>query len=99
MITILAKLQATPGKEDELKNVLTTMVSKVKANESGVPVYSLHVADNDPTLFLFYEQYDNADAFKAHAETSHMKEMGGALRGLLAGKPVIERFTQIAGVA
>lgn len=99
MITLLAKLQANAGKEDELRAVLTEMVGKVKANEAGKAVtYSLHVSDSDPTLFLFYEQYSGPDAFEAHGKTEHMAAMGAQLRGLVAGRPVIERYTQIAGV-
>ncbi len=99
MITIVAKLQANPGKEDELKAVLTEMVDNVKANEAGaVTSYSLHVSDTDPTLFMFYEQYSSAEALGAHGKTDHMRAMGAKLGGLLAGRPVIERYTQLAGV-
>ncbi|MBA4180651.1 MAG: hypothetical protein C0506_08705 [Anaerolinea sp.] len=99
MITIVAKLQAAPGKEAELKEALTKMVAAVKANEAGaVPTYSLHVAKDDPTTFLFYEQYASAEAQEAHGKTAHMAELGGSLRGVLAGRPVIESYTQIAGV-
>ncbi|MCL4231946.1 MAG: antibiotic biosynthesis monooxygenase [Dehalococcoidia bacterium] len=97
MITIVAKLQAAPGKEGELRAVLAEMVGKVRAGEPGVVNYSLHTADNDPTLFMFYEQYASAEAFDAHGKTDHMRAMGGKLAGLLGGRPVIERFTQIAG--
>ncbi len=99
MITIVAKLQANAGKEEELKAVLSEMVGQVKIHESGaVPTYSLHVSDSDPTLFLFYETYRDADAATAHNTTDHMKAMGGKLGGLLAGRPVIERYTRIASV-
>jgi quinol monooxygenase YgiN len=99
MITVVAKLQAAPGKEDELKAVLTDMVGKVKQHEAGaVPVYSLHTSNDDPTMFLFYENYRDADAATAHNTTDHMKAMGSALGGLLAGRPVIERYTRIASV-
>lgn len=99
MITIVAKLQANPGKEDELRAVLTEMIKNVKEKEAGKAVtYSLHTADNDPTTFMFYEQYADTAALEAHGQTEHMKAMGGQLRGLLAGRAVIERYTQIAGV-
>lgn len=99
MITIVARLQANPGKEDELKNVLSTMVGQVGEKESGRVVrYSLHTADNDPMTFLFYEQYADQDALDAHGKTEHMAAMGASLKGLLAGRPVIERYTQIAGI-
>ncbi len=100
MITIVAKLQAQPGKEDELRAALTTMVAGVKEHEAGkVPTYSLHVSDTDPTMFLFYEQYSSADASAEHNKTDHMKALGAALAGVVAGRPVIERYTQIAGVS
>ncbi|MEO9254898.1 MAG: putative quinol monooxygenase [Tepidiformaceae bacterium] len=99
MITIVAKLQANAGKEDELAAVLKKMVAAVKQNEAGkVPTYSLHTSKNDPTLFMFYEQYADAAAFEAHGKTEHMKEMGGSLAGLLAGRPVIEQYESIATV-
>ena len=50
MITVVAKLQAAPGKEAELRSVLSEMVANVKKHEAGaVPTYSLHVSDSDPT--------------------------------------------------
>ncbi len=99
MITIVAKLKAIEGKQDELKKSLTTMIAAVKANEPGVPVYSLHTANDDPTLFMFYEQYVDADAQKAHGTTDHMKAFGASLRGVLDGRPQIEAYTQIDGVS
>ncbi len=99
MITVVAKLQAVAGKEDALRGVLTEMVGNVGKAETGKVVrYSLHTSDSDPTLFMFYEQYANAEAFQAHGQTDHMKAMGASLGGLLAGRPVIERYTQIAGI-
>jgi quinol monooxygenase YgiN len=99
MITVVAKLKAVEGKEAELRAVLEAMVGNVKVHEAGkVPAYSLHTSDADPALFLFYEQYANAEALAAHGTTDHMKAMGGQLRGLLDGRPEIERYTQIAGV-
>ncbi|MGH2609877.1 MAG: putative quinol monooxygenase [Tepidiformaceae bacterium] len=101
MLTVVAKLQAAPGKESQLKETLTKMVAAVKANEPGRAVaYSLHVANDDPTTFLFYEQYADDDAVKAHGATEHMGALNSAIRDgqLLAGRPVIERYTKIAGV-
>jgi quinol monooxygenase YgiN len=100
-ITIVAKLTAAEGKADELRAVLTEMVQQVKANEAGKALaYSLHTSDSEPNVFMFYEQYADAAAVEAHGKTAHMAAMGGKLRdgGLLAGRPSIERYTQIAGV-
>ena len=101
MITIVAKLTAVEGKADALRTALTEMVGNVKKNESGpVACYSLHTSDTDPNLFLFYEQYANDAAVEAHGKTDHMRAMGLAMRdqGLTAARPVVERYTQIAGI-
>ena len=98
MITVVAKLQAQEGKEAELEAVLSEMVEAVGENEPGVPVYSLHVSDEDPTVYLFYEQYESPEAQTAHRETAHMTAMGAKLQGLLAGRPEIARYTLVAGI-
>ena len=101
MLTIVAKLQAAPGKEEQLKETLTKMVASVKENEHGRAVaYSLHVSNDDPATFLFYEQYADDAALQAHGTTEHMGALNTAIRDgqLLGGRPTIERYTQIAGV-
>ena len=100
-ITLVAKLTAAEGKADELKAALTEMVAAVKENEAGKALaYSLHTSADDPNVFLFYEQYSDEEALAAHSKTSHMAAMGGKIVSgkLTAGRPVIERYTQIAGV-
>ncbi len=98
-ITLVAKLTAAEGKADELRTVLTEMVGQVSRHEAGrATAYSLHTSDSDPNLFMFYEQYADAAAFEAHGKTEHMAAMGAKLRGLLNGRPAIERYTQVAGV-
>ncbi len=98
MITVIARLTAQAGKEDDVRAALTEMVTAVSEHEPGVPTYSLHVSGDDPAVFMFYEQYDGADAQQAHRETDHMRALGGKLQGLLAGRMEISRYTQIAGV-
>jgi len=99
MITIVASLKAQPGKEEELKAALTEMVGQVREKEAGkVTSYTLHTKDDDPSTFLFYEQYRDAEAFAAHGTTDHMKALGAKLGGVLAGRPEIGRYTQIAAI-
>lgn len=98
MITVIARLTAAEGKADEMRAALETMVGNVDANEPGVLAYSLHTVDDDPNVFYFYEQYENAEAQQAHGQTEHMAALGGALRELAGARPEIIRCTQIAGV-
>lgn len=99
MITVVAKLPVTPGKEEEVEAAFKTMVAAVKANEKGpVVTYSLHKSVNEPGVYLFYEQYESEDAIAAHGKSEHMAALNGALKGNLAGRPTIERYTKIAGI-
>ncbi|MBM3140682.1 MAG: antibiotic biosynthesis monooxygenase [Chloroflexi bacterium] len=98
MITVLARLTAAAGKEAQMQAELEKMVAAVDGNEPGVAVYSLHTVQDQPGVFLFYEQYASQEAFQAHGQTDHMKALGAALRELSGGRPEITRLTQIAGV-
>jgi quinol monooxygenase YgiN len=87
------------GKADEFEQAAREQIAAVGANEAGKAlIYTLHRSTEDPNLFLFYEQYQGADALAAHGTTDHMKAFGGKLRGLLDGRPVIERYESLAGI-
>lgn len=99
MITIVAKLRTQDGKGDAFAEAARGQIAAVAANEQGKTlVYTLHRSTTDPNLFLFYEQYADADALAAHGTTDHMKAFGGQIRDLLAGRPEIERYESIVGL-
>ena len=92
---VVARLKAKSGEESKMADALRAMVSKVETEE-GTLIYTLHQAKKDPTQFLFYEKYADADAFKAHSSTPYIKELFGMLEPLLDGAPEIEMYTEIA---
>ena len=94
---VVARLKAKNGEESKMADALQAMVSRVEA-EDGTLVYTLHQAQNDPTQFLFYEKYTDAQALKAHSSTPHFKELFGLLQPLLDGAPEIEMYNEIAGL-
>jgi len=99
VITIVARLRTVEGKADEFEALAREQIAAVKANEAGKAlVYTLHRSQTDPNLFLFYEQYKDADALAAHGTTEHMKAFGGKLRGILVGRAEIERYESLAGI-
>jgi quinol monooxygenase YgiN len=94
---VVAKLKAKSGEESKMADALRAMVSKVE-KEEGTLVYTLHQAQSDPTQFLFYEKYTDAQALKAHSTSPYIKELFGALQPLLDGAPEIEMYDEIAGL-
>jgi quinol monooxygenase YgiN len=92
---VVAKLKARSGDESKMADALQAMVAKVE-KEEGTLIYTLHQAQNDPTQFLFYEKYTDAQAFKAHSSTPYFKELFGLLGPLLDGAPEVEMYNELA---
>ena len=83
---IIAKLTAQSGKRDELVEALTSLVDAV-AGEQGTELYILNESETEPDVVWFYELYTDQDALKVHSGSEAMKQVGGRLAGLLAGRP------------
>jgi quinol monooxygenase YgiN len=99
MIAIVATLRVQEGKADQFEAAAKEMVAAVGREEKGrTLVYSLHRAQDDPTTFVFYEQYADDDALAAHRTTEHMAAFGGKIRDLLAGRPEIARYELVTAL-
>ena len=94
-MVIIAKLKAQSGKEGEMETALRDMIPKVE-QEEGTIAYSLHRAQNDPTLFLFYEKYRDKAAFEYHSATPYLKELFTTIGPLMEGKPTVEMYDELA---
>jgi quinol monooxygenase YgiN len=64
-ITVVATFQARPGKEAELKSVLTNLVAPTR-QEAGCLNYDLHASPEDPAKFLFHENWTSRAHLDAH---------------------------------
>jgi len=92
---VVAKLKAKAGEEAKMEEALRDMVGKV-AQEQGTLTYTLHRAQKDPSVFLFYEKYADGAALKAHSSTPYFKELFDALQSMLEGAPEIEMYDELA---
>ena len=92
---VVAKLKAKKDREKEMENVLREMVGNV-ASEEGTLMYSLHRSQSDPGTFMFYEKYQDSDAFQTHSTTPHFKAMFGGLKELIDGPADIEMYEELA---
>ncbi len=95
MIVISAVMEAAPGKEQEMEEVLRGLVSATQSEE-GTLTYVLHRALGNPGKFLFYEKYTDEAALAFHSGTPQFAESFGKLAPLLAGDPVIEMYEELA---
>ena len=91
---VVAKLKAKVGEETNMEEALRGMVAKV-AQEEGTLTYTLHRAQQDPSVFVLYEKYQDAAALKAHSSTPYFKELFGTLKPMLDGAPEIEMYDEL----
>ncbi len=92
MLTFTAKLKVKAGQEEAFERVMRTAVPKVR-EEPGNHAYIFHRSTENPSIFMFYEAYEDEDALQAHR--AHLKEMGIDLRALLDGAPTLEFYDKL----
>ena len=99
MNTVIARIKIKDGKEDEALAALKKMVEGVEANEPGTLAYVIHQSKDDPSEIVFFEQYTDADAHKAHNQGDSMKAFQSGFAEMFDVSQVkIEQLDRIAGV-
>ncbi len=96
-MVVVAELIAIEGKEGEMEKALLAIIPDVKGEE-GTLIYTLHRDMSDPTKFLFYEKYTDADALTVHSSTPHFKALFKTIKPLLAKEPKIGMYEELAGI-
>lgn len=83
-ITLLVKLQARSGKENELLRELTAMVEPSR-NESGCIQYDLNRAPDNQSVFWFVEQWKSQGDLDDHNKTAHYLKLQQVIDDLIDG--------------
>ena len=94
-VTIVATFEARPGKEGELKKVLTGFVAPTR-KESGCVNYDLHVSPDNPAKFLFHENWASRELLEAHLKSPHIAAAFPHMGELCAAAPEIKFWEKIA---
>ena len=94
-VTVVAELSAKPGREEELLQLLLSIIEPVR-REDGCIQYDLHISTSDPASFLFYENWKDDDALKRHLASEHMRAFFAKAAELLAGPAKVSTYSRIA---
>jgi quinol monooxygenase YgiN len=73
-LTLVVTFQARPGREAELRAALTGLLAPTR-REAGCINYDLHIAPDDPSKFLFYENWTSRTHHEAHDKTPHVQSL------------------------
>lgn len=93
-ITVVAQLVAKKGAVVEVRAEALKMVVPTR-QEPGCLEYRLHQDNEDPAVFIFYENWENAACLEQHLASNHYQAYAAAVGDLLAGKAV-HKLTEIA---
>ncbi|MBQ4676527.1 antibiotic biosynthesis monooxygenase [Aeromonas hydrophila] len=94
MVTLTAVFYAKPGCEMSLQKVLKNMLSPSR-NESGCISYVLLNAIDQPSKFVFQEQFKDDEAFSEHTKTDYFNKMISEATPLLQDSPEITFYSVI----
>jgi len=72
-LTIIAKILAKPESRDLVKAELLKLIEITRAEE-GCINYDLHQDNEDPNLFLFFENWENRELWQSHMKKKHLAE-------------------------
>ena len=79
-VFVVAKVTAKPGHENELGQALLGLVDTART-EPGFIQYDLHVLDDNPAEFVFYEIWESEALLDIHNNTDSMKAIGAKAGG------------------
>lgn len=90
-LTIIADITAKADKVDLVKAELAKLVAPTLAEE-GCVQYDLHLDNDNPAHFLFYENWESRDLWQQHMNSQHLKAYKAATEG--AAEVVIYEMTK-----
>ena len=95
LLTVVATMRAKPGKEQELRELLESLIPPTRA-EADCVTYALHQGTRDPAVFIFYELWTDQAALDAHLGTPHLQAALPKIPELLDGDLVITPLQRVA---
>ncbi len=82
MITVVAKNFVRPDEAARYKELAKQLEALTNQNDAGCILYRLYQDMNDPTIFVFIEEWQNMQSLKAHFEAAHFTELVPQLQAL-----------------
>jgi quinol monooxygenase YgiN len=95
MVTLVAYLKAKAGKEAELRKTLMGLVGPTR-KEAGCINYHLHISQDDPRVFMFYENWRSKPDLDAHLKMPYLADFFGKRETLLEGEIDLKLYTMIS---
>ena len=83
-LTIVAQIEAKPDQVELVKRELEKLIEPT-LKEAGCLQYDLHQDNDNPAVFLFFENWENRELWLAHIEQPHIAAYKEATEGAVEG--------------
>jgi len=93
-ITVVAKVVAKKDCVEAVKTELLKLIAPTR-QENGCIEYNLHQDHDNPTVFVFYETWENGTCLDAHMATKHFKSYVEAVTSMIEEK-IVHKMDRIA---
>ena len=93
IITIVAKVVAKKESMERVKSELLKLIAPTR-KEDGCIDYCLHQDNNDPAVFIFFENWESEACLARHIESDHYKNYVSAVDDILEEK-IVNKLTRI----
>ena len=86
-LTVVAKVVAKKESVESVKNELLKLIAPTR-KEDGCIDYRLHQDNDDPAVFIFYENWESEACLARHMDSTHFKNYVSSVDGIIEGKIV-----------
>ncbi|MEM8954192.1 MAG: putative quinol monooxygenase [Verrucomicrobiota bacterium] len=82
-LTVVALIEAEAGQEELVKAELIKLIEPTR-KEAGCLQYDLHEDNDNPAVFIFFENWESRELWQAHMEALHIAAYMQATEGAVA---------------
>lgn len=92
-VTVVAQVTAKIEAVETVKAELLKMLEPTR-NEEGCIEYRLHQDNENPAIFVFYENWKNLACLEQHMNSRHFQAYVAAVGDLIADK-IVHKMTEV----
>ena len=94
-LTVLAHVKAQPGKENEMRRELLSLVEPSR-KDPGCLSYDLHQSVENPALFMFHETWSSKELLDRHLQKPDLQAVLARIGKIVAEPPQITLWKKIS---
>jgi quinol monooxygenase YgiN len=93
-VTVIAQVKAKPGRESQVRKELLSLVGSSR-KDAGCLNYDLHQGSDNPTLFMFHENWASKADLEAHLQKPALQATLARVGQMVAEPPQITLWEKI----